>query len=149
MGLPARAQGGGEVDFREVRCARHPQSQALRQPPVHDMGRGMGEKRGFVAEPAGGGVAATLAVAGTDWLAGYEQFIASGAEPAVLHTRTIAQTRKLAGIRRRSASMLLCAAEYGRRRPANAGNVFWWAIVVGAVFIGRGAGLGCDHGHYG
>ena len=57
------------------------------------MGRGMGEKRGFVAKPAGGDVAATLAVAGTDWLAGCQQFIASGAEPVVIHTRTIAQTK--------------------------------------------------------
>ena len=57
------------------------------------MGRGMGEKTGFVAETAAGGIAATLAVAGTDWLAGCRQFIASGAESAVLHTRTIAQTK--------------------------------------------------------
>ena len=61
--------------------------------PAHDMVRGMGQRVDFPSRTAVGDGGNTIPVAGTDWLAGCEQFVASGAEPAVLHTRTIAQTK--------------------------------------------------------
>jgi hypothetical protein len=60
--------------------------------PVHDMVRGMGQRVGFPSRTAVGDGGNTIPVAGTDWLAGCQQFIASGAEPVVLRTRTITRS---------------------------------------------------------
>ena len=60
---------------------------------ARDILRGMGQRAGFLSRTAVGDGGITIPVAGTDWMAGCEQFVAPGAEPAVLHTRTIAQTK--------------------------------------------------------
>ena len=56
---------------------------------ARDILRGMGQRAGFLSRTAVGDGGITIPVAGTDWMAGCEQFIASEAEPVVLHTRTM------------------------------------------------------------